>query len=74
MLENAVWDAARPFGILVLMESLQLVAPHQLDVRAMDNPPDPGPGEVLVRIRAVGICGSDMHFYQEGGICGSPAH
>jgi L-iditol 2-dehydrogenase len=31
-------------------------------------PPDPGPGEVLVRIRAVGICGSDMHWYLEGGI------
>ena len=24
--------------------------------------PVPGPGEVLVKIRAVGICGSDMHF------------
>lgn len=31
-------------------------------------PPDPGPGEVLVRLRAVGICGSDMHWYKEGGI------
>ncbi len=31
-------------------------------------PPDPGPGEVLVRIRSVGICGSDMHWYLEGGI------
>jgi L-iditol 2-dehydrogenase len=28
-------------------------------------PPDPGPGEVLVRVRAVGICGSDMHWYLE---------
>lgn len=56
------------------MNSLQLVAPHELDVRPMDAPPDPGPGEVLVRIRAVGVCGSDMHFYQEGGICGSSAY
>ncbi len=30
--------------------------------------PEPGPGEVLVKIRAVGICGSDMHFYKEGRI------
>ena len=25
--------------------------------------PAPGPGEVLVRVRACGICGSDLHFY-----------
>lgn len=39
----------------------------------MTEPADPGPGEVLVRIRAVGICGSDLHWYREGGICGSTA-
>jgi L-idonate 5-dehydrogenase len=27
----------------------------------------PGPGEVLVRIGAGGICGSDLHYYQDGG-------
>jgi len=32
--------------------------------------PEPGPGEVLVRIHAVGICGSDLHYYAEGGIGG----
>lgn len=30
--------------------------------------PEPGPGEVLVRMRAVGICGSDVHFYVDGRI------
>jgi len=30
--------------------------------------PEPGPGEVQVRIQAVGVCGSDMHSYAEGGI------
>ncbi len=55
------------------MESLQLVALREVDVRPMPDPPDPGPGEVLVRIRAVGICGSDMHFYNEGGIAGKDA-
>jgi L-iditol 2-dehydrogenase len=29
---------------------------------------DPGPGQVQVRLQAVGICGSDMHAYAEGGI------
>ncbi|MDE2515395.1 MAG: L-idonate 5-dehydrogenase [Rhodospirillales bacterium] len=27
----------------------------------------PGAGEVAVRIRAGGICGSDLHYYQDGG-------
>jgi L-idonate 5-dehydrogenase len=27
----------------------------------------PGPGEVVVRIGAGGICGSDLHYYQDGG-------
>ncbi len=30
--------------------------------------PTPGPGEVLVRVRAVGVCGSDVHYYKEGRI------
>ena len=29
---------------------------------------DPGPGEVQVEVQAVGICGSDLHAYSEGGI------
>lgn len=28
---------------------------------------DPGPNEVEVRIRAGGICGSDLHYYHHGG-------
>ena len=34
--------------------------------------PDPGPGEVQVRIDAVGICGSDLHSYAEGGVGDTP--
>ncbi len=26
--------------------------------------PEPGPGEVLLRVRACGVCGSDIHFYE----------
>jgi len=32
--------------------------------------PDPPPGQVQVQIKAVGICGSDLHAYSEGGISG----
>jgi L-iditol 2-dehydrogenase len=33
---------------------------------------DPGPHEVQVRVEAVGICGSDLHEFAEGGIGGRP--
>jgi len=42
-----------------------------LDLRLHDEPmPLPGPGEALVRVTAVGICGSDVHWWQEGSIGG----
>lgn len=30
--------------------------------------PAPGPGEVLVRVRSVGVCGSDIHYFEHGRI------
>jgi L-iditol 2-dehydrogenase len=43
------------------------------DVRLHDEPrPTPGPGEVLVRVEAVGLCGSDLHWFSEGSIGGVP--
>jgi L-iditol 2-dehydrogenase len=34
-----------------------------------DRPvPQAGPGEVVVRIRSVGVCGSDTHYYDHGRI------
>jgi L-idonate 5-dehydrogenase len=29
--------------------------------------PEPGPGQVVVRLGAGGICGSDLHYYANGG-------
>jgi alcohol dehydrogenase len=44
------------------MKALVYVSPNQVVYR--DEPdPLPGAGEVVVRIDAVGICGSDMHGY-----------
>ena len=33
---------------------------------------DPGPGEVQVRVNAVGLCGSDLHSYSEGAVGDTP--
>ena len=39
------------------------------DLRIEERPvPAVGPGEVLVRVRSVGVCGSDVHYYTEGRI------
>ena len=39
------------------------------DLRVGDEPaPDAGVGQVLVRMTAVGICGSDLHWYEDGAI------
>jgi len=38
------------------------------DLRVEDQPaPDPGPGEVRIRIGRGGICGSDLHYFHAGG-------
>lgn len=42
-------------------------APHEPVTLEAILVPDPGPGEALVRVRACGICHTDLH-YREGGI------
>jgi 2-desacetyl-2-hydroxyethyl bacteriochlorophyllide A dehydrogenase len=46
------------------MKTIVLEEPFRL--RAVETPPpgDPAPGEAIVRIRRVGICGSDLHGYR----------
>jgi L-gulonate 5-dehydrogenase len=36
--------------------------PRKLDIVTLPDP-SPNPGEVLIRVRAAGICGSDVHIY-----------
>ncbi len=44
------------------MRALVYTAPHTMEWREVPMPV-PEAGEVLVRVRAVGICGSDMHAF-----------
>lgn len=43
------------------MNALVLTGPSQFHFDTSFPDPQPGPGEVLVRVRACGICGSDIH-------------
>ena len=39
------------------------------DLDVVERPvPRPGPGQVLVEIASVGVCGSDIHYYEQGRI------
>lgn len=48
------------------MKAIVVHAPHDLRLDEWDAEP-PGAGEVQVRIGAGGICGSDLHYYHQGG-------
>jgi alcohol dehydrogenase len=45
------------------MKALSLEAPRQFKRIDIDGPPRPAPGEALVRVHNVGICGTDVSGY-----------
>ena len=49
------------------MRAAVLTEPGRLEIE--DRPrPDPAPDEVLVAVGEVGVCGSDLHYYEHGRI------
>jgi L-iditol 2-dehydrogenase len=46
----------------------ELSNPHQFHVKDVPPIPDPVPGQIQVAVKAVGICGSDLHYFSDGGI------
>lgn len=49
------------------MQAAVLRAQHDVAIQSRRRP-DPAPHEVLVRVSAVGVCGSDVHYYEHGRI------
>ena len=47
------------------MLACRIHAKEDLRIEPADTP-EAGPGEVLLRLGAAGICGSDLHYYYEG--------
>lgn len=50
------------------MLAARLHGPSDLRVEEVPHPGAPGPGEVLLRVTATGVCGSDLHPYETGSI------
>ncbi|XP_007472534.1 sorbitol dehydrogenase isoform X2 [Monodelphis domestica] len=52
-----------------LIDNLSVVVHGPQDLRLEKYPiPEPGPNEVLLKMHSVGICGSDVHYWQHGRI------
>jgi 2-desacetyl-2-hydroxyethyl bacteriochlorophyllide A dehydrogenase len=49
------------------MKCAIFTSPYHFEIREREIP-EPKPGEVLIAVKAVGICGSDIHPYQGDGI------
>ncbi len=49
------------------MQAAYFVEKGRVEIRETSKP-IPGPGEVLVQMKAIGICGSDMTIFRYGGI------
>ncbi|RKP53478.1 NAD(P)-dependent alcohol dehydrogenase [Pararobbsia silviterrae] len=50
------------------MKALVLEEAHRLALRDIELPLAVGPREVKIKIHTVGVCGSDVHYYQHGRI------
>ena len=46
------------------MKAVRLETPGHLALIDWPEPPEPGPGEALVRVRRVGVCGTDHHSFR----------
>ncbi len=50
------------------MKAARLHGARDLRVDRVAPPGPPGPGEAIVAVRAVGLCGSDLHYWLDGRI------
>ncbi len=50
------------------MQAIKLTGIRQMQIMTVPAPALTGASDVLVRLRAVGVCGSDIHYYTKGRI------
>ncbi|MDO5324096.1 MAG: alcohol dehydrogenase catalytic domain-containing protein [Clostridia bacterium] len=46
------------------MRTARLIAPERIELIDTPLPPAPAAGEAMVKVKAVGICGTDMHIFK----------
>ncbi|MCR4403155.1 MAG: zinc-dependent alcohol dehydrogenase family protein [Firmicutes bacterium] len=56
-------DVIEMYGTFGKMSAAVFRGPGQIDLELRDVP-SPGPGEVLVRVEACGVCGTDFHIFR----------
>ncbi len=58
------------------LQAMKTVRLHAMrDLRVHDEPiPTAGAGEALIHVKAIGVCGSDLHWYCEAGIGDAKLH
>jgi L-iditol 2-dehydrogenase len=50
------------------MKAILLTAPKQMELREVPGPAIEKDTDVLLKIEKVGVCGSDVHYYETGRI------
>ncbi len=50
------------------MKTVHLTGIRQLEISDIKPPQIKSPTDVLLKIEAVGLCGSDIHYFQNGKI------
>jgi L-iditol 2-dehydrogenase len=68
MSHSAIKSENETGAALPTITAVRLYGPRDLRVEEIPHPGPPGPGQALLRITSVGICGSDLHSYQDGRI------
>lgn len=56
------------------MKTVHLTGIRQLEISDIPQPQIKNPTDVLLRIEAVGLCGSDIHYFQTGNIGDQVVH
>jgi L-iditol 2-dehydrogenase len=54
------------------MQAVRLHGPRDLRLETLPHPGPPGPGQALLRIEVTGVCGSDLHSFQDARIGDTP--
>ena len=57
--------------VSVMMKSVRLHGPEKLVYESIRKPSKPAADEVLIKVSAVGICGSDLHMYETANFTGA---